>query len=236
MNEVINMGAGVTGGVDGPASVFVAVKPDMGTMIVAVIIGLLICFLGLKLMRILTALAGFVLGVGTGLAIASVSGTEGAVFVGIVLGCGLVFALLSFFLYKVGVFFVALCGSMGILTMLFRMPGTLLLVIMLVVSVILAILAVVFVEPVIIVLTAVSGGLTAGTMIVEIAGISSMGWPGYAIGAAAAVLGMIVQFTLHSKKIKHKEQKHAEEIRETASMESEVEKARNIFADDDEEE
>ncbi len=105
--------------------------------------------------------------------------------------------------------------------------------IVLAIALILAIVAVIFVEPVIIICTGISGGVTAGISAAAAMGLEGI-WPGYAIGAVAAILGMVVQFMMHSRKVGKKEKVYAEQVKEADSVESEVEKAKMVLDDPEE--
>ena len=78
----------------------------------------------------------------------------------------------------------------------------------------------------------------APAMTARISAAAAMGlegiWPGYAIGAVAAILGMVVQFMMHSRKVGKKEKVYAEQVKEADSVESEVEKARMVLDDPEE--
>ena len=197
------------------------------------IVGLLICFFGLKLIRLQAALVGFLMGALIGIGVAWTAGISGLTFAIVVFACGAVLAALSFFLYKFGVFCVVFCVCLGMGVQIADPQSTLPLVIVLAIALILAIVAVIFVEPVIIICTGISGGVTAGISAAAAMGLEGI-WPGYAIGAVAAILGMVVQFMMHSRKVGKKEKVYAEQVKEADSVESEVEKARMVLDDPEE--
>ncbi len=248
MNEVLDFGKTIIGGADGPTSVFLAGRLGMGVKAAAIAIGLLLCFFGLKLTRILAALAGLGAGGAAGFVITLAAGTKGTVSLVIILACGIIAALLSLFLYKPGafllVFSLVMSSAVSILGVASGFPLSVSLGrdslvmggIVLAVSLVLAVLAVIFSEPVIIVATSVTGGMTAGPVILLAAGLSGKPWMSYAAGGLLFVLGMGVQFLMQSRKIGRKEKSYADEKREKDSVESEVEKARNILKEDEEEE
>ncbi len=236
MNEALSFGKDIIGGADGPTSIFIAGRVNMGILIVSAIIGLLICFAGLKVAKVITAVIGFLVGTGIGAGAAAAIGAEKITFAIVVLACGTVLAALSFFVYRVGAFFTAFFGSVGVLGMIVSPSSVPVVVIILVVSLILGILAAVFIEPIIVVITAVAGGMSAGILIPQIAGMDRFSWVGYIIGAALSLLGMAVQFALHARKVGKREKIQADRIKEEASMESEVEKARTVLGEEDEEE
>ena len=125
------------------------------------------------------------------------------------------------------------CVCLGMGVQIADPQSTLPLVIVLVIALILAIVAVIFVEPAIIICTGISGGVTAGISAAAAMGLEGI-WPGYAIGAVAAILGMVVQFMMHSRKVGKKEKVYAEQVKEADSVESEVEKARMVLDDPEE--
>lgn len=248
MNEVMDFGKTIIGGADGPTSVFLAGNLGTGLNVAVIISGLLLCFFGLKLTRVLAALTGLSIGSVIGFGIASAAKTEGMVFLAIVGACAVVAALLSFFLYKLGVFLIVFFAVLAFATsILITVQGTVFSVslgkgsmlaagIAAVAALVCAVLSVIFSEPVIIIATAVSGGMSVGPALLKLSGVGAELWMRYAAGAAFIVLGMGVQFVMHSRKIGKKEKIYAEENKEKNSVESEVEKARMILDDDDEEE
>lgn len=211
----------------------IGAQPTLEGLIVTGIVGLLICFFGLKLIRLQAALVGFLMGALIGIGVAWTAGISGLTFAIVVFACGAVLAALSFFLYKFGVFCVVFCVCLGMGVQIADPQSTLPLVIVLVIALILAIVAVIFVEPVIIICTGISGGVTAGISAAAAMGLEGI-WPGYAIGAVAAILGMVVQFMMHSRKVGKKEKVYAEQVKEADSVESEVEKARMVLDDPEE--
>lgn len=234
MNELTDLGNSISviGGADGPTAVFLAGKLNMGIMAAVIVIGLLICFFGLKLVKIVSAVLGFLIGASAGAGVAAALEIGGIALVVIAVVCAVGLAILSYFIYRVGVFIMTFLYSLGMFLTLFGMSSMVMLIIAAAVSLILAILAAVFVEPVIIIITAVCGGMSAGHAIIRLAALAVPSWTGYAAGAVLAILGIIVQFTLHSRKIGKKEKVKAEHIKEEDSMENEVEKARMILDDD----
>ena len=221
MNEVMDMG-----------NTMLNVGQTMEVLIATIVVGVLLSLFGLKLVRVLTTIVGLVLGAGVGLVISHLLGWSGLTVAIVTLGCAVVLAALSFFLYRMGVFFTVFVSVLGICISVMY-PGTnLMLVIYLAAALVFAILSAIFVEPLVIVVTAVSGGVNAALAIVSLAGnlLITVG-----IAAVIIIVGMIVQFMMHSRKIGKKEKKQAEIIKEKDSVESEVEKARLILDDFDDE-
>ena len=233
MEQVLSSGSSMITEASGNAREIaeqIGAQPTLEGLIVTGIVGLLICFFGLKLIRLQAALVGFLMGALIGIGVAWTAGISGLTFAIVVFACGAVLAALSFFLYKFGVFCVVFCVCLGMGVQIADPQSTLPLVIVLVIALILAIVAVIFVEPVIIICTGISGGVTAGISAAAAMGLEGI-WPGYAIGAVAAILGMVVQFMMHSRKVGKKEKVYAEQVKEADSVESEVEKARMVLDD-----
>ena len=236
MEQVLSSGSSMITEASGNARELaeqIGAQPTLEGLIVTGIVGLLICFFGLKLIRLQAALVGFLMGALIGIGVAWTAGISGLTFAIVVFACGAVLAALSFFLYKFGVFCVVFCVCLGMGVQIADPQSTLPLVIVLAIALILAIVAVIFVEPVIIICTGISGGVTAGISAAAAMGLEGI-WPGYAIGAVAAILGMVVQFMMHARKVGKKEKVYAEQVKEADSVESEVEKARMVLDDPEE--
>ena len=250
MNEVMDFGKNIIGGADGPTSVFLASKLSPQMMIVSIIIGLLLCFWGLKLARVLIVICGFLTGLSIGIGIALAFHTHGITFVIIMAACALAVALLSIILYKFGVFCMVFFETLALAVSLLGISGGITFALepgshemiagaaALAAAVVLAALAVKFVEPMLIIVTALTGGISAGSQLLAIAGLDTKPWMGYALGAVLAVLGMVVQFKIfksHPGKSARKQKSYGKTSKGKAAVESEVEKARTILEEDEEE-
>ena len=201
MNEVMDMG-----------NTMLNVGQTMEMLIATIVVGVLLSLFGLKLVRVLTTIVSLVLGAGVGLVISHLLGWSGLTVAIVTLGCAVVLAALSFFLYRMGVFLTVFVSVLGICISVMY-PGTnLMLVIYLAAALVFAILSAIFVEPLVIVVTAVSGGVNAALAIVSLAGLSGNLLITVGIAAVIIIVGMIVQFMMHSRKIGKKEKKQAEII------------------------
>ena len=153
MEQVLSSGSSMITEASGNAREIaeqIGAQPTLEGLIVTGIVGLLICFFGLKLIRLQAALVGFLMGALIGIGVAWTAGISGLTFAIVVFACGAVLAALSFFLYKFGVFCVVFCVCLGMGVQIADPQSTLPLVIVLVIALILAIVAVIFVEPAII--------------------------------------------------------------------------------------
>lgn len=225
---------GTIGSSDGPTAVFVA-GPEFGmeVWIAVAVLGLIFGIFGLKLMRVLSAIVGLGLGAVIGLAIGLTADLSGGAFIGVVAGCAVVCAVLLAVFKRVGALFVTLSYVASALVLLLPMDSGIVLIIAAVAALILAILAAIFVEPIVIISTSIYGGILMGTAITQIAAFDGASWLVYVLSAALVVVCMVIQSMLQSRKIGKKEKVFSEKYKEEVSMESEVERARHMILDDE---
>jgi len=198
----------IIGGADGPTAIFLAGRLgelSMGIMIATIVIGLLFCFLGHKLIKVISALLGLCIGFGAGFAISSITGMEGMTRVIIIFGCAVVLAALLFFLYRAGIFLMTFSITVS------------------------AVFAVVGAGEKTYVMAAFGVAVVLGI----VTGLTDNPFVGLGIAGALAAVGMIVQFILYSKKKGRKEKGTAKRTKKKDVMESEVEKARMLLDDDE---
>ena len=229
MNETtLVKGISAIGSMDGPTSVFLAGKLSVGVFAAVIAIGILIGFFGLKLVKVVAAFLGFLIGAGVGAGICALAGIEGIASVAVILVCAILLAVVSFLVFVM----IFIC-SMGVLAAVIPAQSSVITIVELAVALVLAILAAIFAEPMIIVITGIAGGFLAGPAILDLAGITDPSWLKYAAGAVLAFVGLMIQFMMQSSKIGKKERIKSEHIKEQVSMENEVEKARMILDEDE---
>lgn len=186
-----------------------AVVPNMGAattiaIIVSIALALFYCFFGYKLLRLHISFIMFFIGAAIGYVIGVALGLDRMFVLALIFVLALLLALLGFFLYKVGLFvMMALLmwsASYGFVKDIF--PATYVLIICIVVSLLFAILACFFVRPVVIILTALAGGLIASNNLIDnfltqVAMLNTPRTTGYIVLGFAlllAIAGMIFQF------------------------------------------
>lgn len=199
-------------------------------LIIIAVIGLLFCFLGLKMVRIWAGLLGLSVGLLGGAFAADYFGAGATVSWIIGLAVGLILAALAVKFYVAGVMIVA--WGMGIsVGMYFIKPvdwtGVLICV---GIGLVLGLIALKFAEPVIMILTSIYGGFAGGQAVGAMISAEN-GTLKLVIIAVLIVLGVIVQFLLESKRKKRLHLKKAEEIRSRHSTANEVDKARAMIDD-----
>lgn len=202
----------------------------MIALIVTTVIGIFLSMFGLKLIRLWSALLGLVAGAGIGFAVTELAGLEPMIVVGATIGGGIVLAFLAGFFYRFGIFLLALLTGTYIAILFVNPQDWIFLGVCLAIGLVIALLALKFVEPIMIVVTSILGGVLAGDAIATLAELDNPIFR-YGIMILVAIVGGIIQFTLESGKRKKKNLKKAAEIREQNSTENEVEKARAMFDD-----
>lgn len=202
----------------------------MIALIVTTVIGIFLSMFGLKMIRLWSALLGLVAGAGIGFAVTELAGLEPMIVVGATIGGGIVLAFLAGFFYRFGIFLLALLSGTYIAILFVNPQDWIFLGVCLAIGIVISLLALKFVEPIMIVVTSIIGGVLAGDTIATLAELDNPIFR-YGIMVLVAIVGGIIQFTLESGKRKKKNLKKAAEIREQNSTENEVEKARAMFDD-----
>jgi len=205
--------------------------------IAAVVIGLIVCFLGLKLIRVLSAIVGLAVGAGIGTAVVFGFQFSGTMIPVTILVCAVMVAVFAAAVRKLGVFLVVFLYTAGIVMSL-RIPQ---IIILLAVcggaALLMSVLSLIWTDPIVVIITGISGALSAGISAAALLFAGGNIWLGYGVGAVLALIGIWTQFMVQSRKIGKKEKVYARQMRDQVSRESEVEKARRILEeeeDDDE--
>ena len=176
-------------------------------IITALVIALLYVFFGYKLLRVYISLLGFLIGFALGIVICAVFDLSNSTAVIVIICvCAVALAALGFWLYKAGLFVMILLSLFPIILSVVSEFTTIEPVFMWIGSIlfalVLAILAMFFVRPVVIIVTAFSGGLSIASLVVnnllpEIAQVNTTDGARIfmlIIGGVIAVLGIYFQF------------------------------------------
>ncbi len=130
--------------------------------VAAVVLGLVICFFGLKLIRVLAAITGICIGAVAGAALAFVFGLQGTVILAAAAVGAVLVACLGAILRRVGGFLFMWGLTAGVLEWILA-PGTVPFhLICLGVGLVIAVITAILMDPIIIVLSSVGGGIVAG--------------------------------------------------------------------------
>lgn len=203
-------------------------QADMITLAAVAVVGVLLCFLGLKLVRLWAAVTGLLAGFLGGTYLSANLGLEG--YIPYIIGAvtGLVLLVLGIRFYRAGVFWVSwILGTAG--SVFIIRPETLAFVLICVgIGLVIALITLKIAEPVMMLVTALFGGYAAGQAAYIMLPVHK-NIINAAIIIAFIILGIIVQFLQESRKRKRQHLKKAEEIRNIHSTAKEVDKARAMM-------
>lgn len=127
---------------------------------VTLVIGVLNCFLGYRLLRAWIALAGFYLGVLLFYTLVTYYTENTLIQIGAVLGGGLLLGMASFYIYRLGVFL--LCTNIGtvVMSIALQPKDSLWFMLCLGIGILIGLLGMAFVKPMVIASTALGGGFS----------------------------------------------------------------------------
>lgn len=161
------------------------------------IFGLLNCILGYRVLRFWMMIFGFLVGAGAGLMAAYTGGIrDRAALAGIMAGAGIILAVISFLIYRAGIFVLGLGIGMTLSIYVIHPTTSFTFFLCILVGVGLGALAMRYAKGVIIVGTSILGGVLAGISIAKLGGLADIPY-GAGLCAGIAVLGMVIQFTIN---------------------------------------
>lgn len=225
INEIITqMNAVVQNGIEIP----------FPALVISAVIGLIVCLFGLKLVRFLNAICGLAVGAVLGILAAYLIQTDLKIGLAIVAAAALILTIMSAVFKKFGAFLLCLSVALEVVGM-FQMQNFTMLAVTGVAGIIIAVLTMIWFEPLVIIVTSLSGGMGLGNAVAQMVGIKN---PYITLGICAAgiAIGLIVQFMMKSREIARREARHSRQVKEEISIESEIDRARSILDLDDEEE
>ncbi|MGE9975037.1 hypothetical protein ACQRAS_03335 [Coprococcus catus] len=225
INEIITqMNAVVQNGIEIP----------FPALVISAVIGLIACLFGLKLVRFLNAICGLAVGAVLGILAAYLIQTDLKIGLAIVAAAALILTIMSAVFKKFGAFLLCLSVALEVVGM-FQMQNFTMLAVTGVAGIIIAVLTMIWFEPLVIIVTSLSGGMGLGNAVAQMVGIQN---PYITLGICAAgiAIGLIVQFMMKSREIGRREARHSRQVKEEISIESEIDRARSILDLDDEEE
>lgn len=206
----------------------VVVQNAAAALAAVIVLGLLFGFLGWKIVRVWTALTGFLLGSVLGVLVCAMAGTGGTAMLIAGAAAGIVLAVLAAWLYRAGVFLITFFGVCGLCVRIMDPQNWILLTVCLVIALAAAILSVRYTSVITIFVTGICGAAAAGTAVYELLPVSG-GLIRIILCIVLAAGGIAVQLLLESKKQKKMSLKKAERIREENSTANDVERARAMM-------
>ena len=179
-------------------------------IIAIAILGLIYCFFGFKAIRFIATIIGFMIGACVGAIVVQTAGLTSPLDIVVPVGAAIVFGILGFFLLRIGVFFAVLLSAFSVtvslLTEYTKLDETVVAIVGIVLAVILAVLSVVYLRPMVIISTALTGGLMFSNELYE--NLVHIRWDAQietlvrlGTGLLLALIGIIYQFrtTRHMK-------------------------------------
>lgn len=203
-------------------------QADLITLVVIAVVGGLFCFFGLKMVRFWAAVFGLAVGLCGGFYLASYFGLEG--YIPLIIGAvaGIILAVLGARFYLAGVFLVGWILGIAGSAYVMQPKEWKFALICVAIGLVIGLITLKFAEPVTMLITAVFGGFAAGQAIYIMLPLEN-NIAHIAIIVVLVVLGILLQFLLESKRRKNQHLKKAEEIRSKHSVSNEVEKARAMM-------
>lgn len=205
----------------------ISITPAIAIALLAVAV--LLCFLGIKLVRVCAALAGlgsgFLLGLSVGeLFLAPTQAMIAGLVLGVILG-----GVLAWW-YRGGVFVVVLLLTVNLLNLILHPHTPVVWICCVAAGILAAVWAEFFTAPGIILLTALHGGMMAGLILGTFESFSGS-YLIYVIGVLLTALGIVVQFLLEFRHKTRQGVAKADQIREKESTANEVARARGVVDD-----
>ena len=174
---------------------------------VLLVLGILNCVFGYRLIRFWMMVGGFFVGVVLAfICVRSMDIQDKTVWGAAVLVTGIIFAVIAFLIYKAGVFLLA-AGIGWALSIYFIHPtSSAAFFACILIGIALGTLAVKYCREVLIVATSLIGGLIAGVSLSRLGGLAEFPY-GIGLSAGFALLGMLIQFAINKP---HNEEEDAE--------------------------
>ena len=161
------------------------------------VFGLMNCILGYRILRFWMMIFGFLIGAGGGFAATYISGVQDKmVIVGAMAGLGIVLAIVSFLIYRAGIFVLGFGIGISLSIYLVHPTSSFSFFLCILIGVGLGVLAMRYAKGVIIIGTSVLGGVLAGISIAQIGGLAQFPY-GIGMAAGIALLGMLIQFAIN---------------------------------------
>ena len=156
--------------------------------------GLLNCILGYRLLRFWVMLFGFGIGAGTGFFLAEELELQRSVlYLAVMLGLGIVVAVVAFLIYRAGIFLLGGGTALVVSIYVIHPTSSATFFLCILIGVVIGSLAIRFEKEVIIVVTSLLGGVLFGFCLAKLLRMEEFP-AGFLAGAAAALLGMLIQF------------------------------------------
>lgn len=175
------------------------------------VFGILNCILGYRILRFWMMIFGFLIGAGAGFGVTYMSGVQDKmVIAGAMAGLGIVLAIVSFMIYRAGIFVLGFGIGISLSIYLVHPTSSFSFFLCILIGVGLGVLAMRYAKGVIIIGTSVLGGVLAGLSIAKIAGLAQFPY-GVGMAAGIVILGMLIQFAINKDRYEDDEEDDEDE-------------------------
>ncbi|MGF7002123.1 putative membrane protein [Lachnospiraceae bacterium PFB1-21] len=219
----------------GEKGYYIAEETIPGIMVIgiSIFVGLLVCFFGLKLKRILSVFAAIIFAALTVAVVFLLLDVTAPILGGVALVSLILYIVLAIKLPRFGIFMMIFLYAFSVVIVLLQAQDTTMLLICVGVAFVVALITAIVKDPLIMIITGLGGGLAVGQNVGMLLGQTGNLLLVYGVSAGLAIIGIIVQFMSHSKQLVKREKEVVESVKKD-SLESEMEEARQILLDDDE--
>ena len=188
------------------------------------VFGLLNCILGYRILRFWMMIFGFIIGAGAGFGVTYMSGVQDKmVIAGAMAGLGIVLAVVSFLIYRAGIFVLGFGIGITLSIYLIHPTSSFSFFLCILIGVGLGVLAMRYAKGVIIVGTSILGGVLAGLSIAKIAGLAQFPY-GVGMAAGIVILGMLIQFAINKDRYDEEDDDDEEEDDDDGALPEEIRK------------
>ena len=175
------------------------------------VFGLLNCILGYRILRFWMMIFGFLIGAGAGFAATYISGVQDKMIIaGAMAGFGIVLAIVSFLVYRAGIFVLGFGIGISLSIYLIHPTSSFSFFLCILIGVGLGALAMRYAKGVIIIGTSVLGGVLAGLSIAQMGGLAQFPY-GIGMAVGIALLGMLIQFAINKDRDEEEESEDEDE-------------------------
>ncbi len=175
------------------------------------IFGILNCLLGYRILRFWMMIFGFIIGAGAGFGVTYLSGVQDKmVIAGAMAGLGIVLAIVSFLIYRAGIFVLGFGIGISLSIYLVHPTSSFSFFLCILVGVGLGTLAMRYAKGVIIIGTSVLGGVLAGFSLSKIGGLEQFPY-GAGLALGITLLGMLIQFAINRDRYEDEEEEDEDE-------------------------
>ena len=183
---------------------------------IVLVFGLVNCILGYRLLRFWMMIFGFLMGAGAGFfGVYEAGASDKTIYVVVMLIAGVVIAVISFAIFKAGIFIIGAGIGLTVTIYLIHPTTSITFFLCLLTGVGLGFLALRYEREVIIVGTSILGGILSGFATAKLTNMEEIPF-GIIFSIGFALVGMLIQFAINRLKYEDEDEEEAENSRRTS--------------------